>query len=137
MICPIFQESVRENGSNLELRCSPERSITSSPPMSIEALELENLSMTSSMGRNKKRLATLATFNHPLLDFDATHSLLNNNNNNKNNLKNLAPVVKAKTQPSSRIRYDKLDRFIINFFIRLPLELLPVFFFTVFYSLSI
>ena len=91
--------------------------MTSSPPMSIEALELENLSMTSSMGRNKKRLATMATFNHPLLDFDATHSLFNNNNNNNNNLNNLAPVAKAKTQPSSRIRYDKLDRFKIKTFI--------------------
>ena len=98
--------------------------MTSSPPMSIEALELENLSMTSSMGRNKKRLATMATFNHPLLDFDATHSLFNNNNNNNNNLNNLAPVAKAKTQPSSRIRYDKLDRFIIKTFIIFWLHLL-------------
>jgi hypothetical protein len=91
-----FQESVRENGSNLELRCSPERSMTSSPPMSVEALEMENLLMTSSIGRNKKRLATMSTLNHPLLDLDSTFVCNNNNNNN--------PAVKNK--PSSRIRFQ-------------------------------
>ena len=94
-----FQESVRENGSNLELRCSPERSVTSPPPMSIEALEMENLMMTSSIGRNRKRATN---HSHPLLDLDAFQSSNNNNNNNNvnNNNNNL-----VKNKPSSRIRF--------------------------------
>lgn len=38
-----IKESIRENGSSLELRCSPERSVPTPPPMSIEQLEMENL----------------------------------------------------------------------------------------------
>ena len=96
-----LQESVRENGSNLELRCSPERSVTSSPPMSVEALEMENLMMTSSVGRNRKRGSN---HSHPLLDLDAFHSSNNNNNNNNNVNNNNNNLVKNK--PSSRIRYN-------------------------------
>jgi hypothetical protein len=64
--------------------------------MSVEALEMENLAMTSSAGRSKKRSHAV---NRPLLDFDASHNFANNNNNviNNNN-------YSLKTKPSSRIR---------------------------------
>jgi hypothetical protein len=71
--------------------------------MSVEALELENQLLTSSVGRNKKRLATTTTFNHPLLDFD-TPPLISVNNNNNNNINNNNSTGKIRTQPSSRIR---------------------------------
>jgi len=47
-----IKESLRENGSCLELRSSHERCVTTPPPMSIEQLELENLMGT---GESNKR----------------------------------------------------------------------------------
>ena len=62
--------------------------------------------MTSSIGRNKKRMLSSSTLSHPLLDFD--HSSLNNNNDNMviNNNNNL-----VRNKPSSRIRFQSQSYF--------------------------